>query len=259
MRYAAYATAVFGAAMFMAPGSHAPVSNIAASAQVASKPVVMLISQPGSVQQPFIRLASQPLQPTAQTHSTAADTQTASSTATPLAQPVTPVVKVTVQPGNNLSTLAAANNTTYRRLYDANPAIDNPDLIYPGQELRLPTADETLAPRELPVNAPASAVTEAVQAVAPARSSSPVSAAAVSGGSVWDQLALCESGGNWAINTGNGFYGGIQFTLATWQGLGGTGLPSQASREEQIAKGEMLLARSGWGQWPACSARLGLR
>ena len=56
-----------------------------------------------------------------------------------------------------------------------------------------------------------------------------------SGGTVWDSLAQCESGGNWAINTGNGYYGGLQFNLGTWQAYGGTGLPSDASRETQIA------------------------
>ena len=54
------------------------------------------------------------------------------------------------------------------------------------------------------------------------------------GGTVWDSLAQCEAGGNWAINTGNGYYGGLQFSLSTWQAYGGSGLPSDNSREEQI-------------------------
>jgi hypothetical protein len=73
----------------------------------------------------------------------------------------------------------------------------------------------------------------------------------------WDALADCESGGNWQINTGNGYYGGLQFSLGTWQSVGGTGLPSDASRETQILMGQRLQARSGWGSWPACSRRLG--
>lgn len=76
---------------------------------------------------------------------------------------------------------------------------------------------------------------------------------------VWDKLAKCESGGNWSINTGNGYYGGIQFSLGTWKAMGGAGLPSEASREQQIAIAKALQVRSGWGQWPACSAKLGLR
>ncbi len=77
-------------------------------------------------------------------------------------------------------------------------------------------------------------------------------------GSTWDALAQCESGGNWAINTGNGYYGGLQFNLGTWQANGGAGNPASASREAQIAVAERVLASQGWGAWPACSAKLGL-
>ena len=73
----------------------------------------------------------------------------------------------------------------------------------------------------------------------------------------WDALAQCESGGNWQINTGNGYYGGLQFSLSSWQGVGGTGYPHEHSRETQIAMGQRLYASSGWGAWPACSAQLG--
>jgi uncharacterized protein YabE (DUF348 family) len=80
-----------------------------------------------------------------------------------------------------------------------------------------------------------------------------------SGNTVWDQLAQCESGGNWAINTGNGYYGGLQFSLSTWQAYGGTGLPSEASRETQIMIAERVRAATGgYGSWPACAASLGL-
>jgi hypothetical protein len=75
----------------------------------------------------------------------------------------------------------------------------------------------------------------------------------------WDALANCESGGNWHINTGNGYYGGLQFSLGTWHSYGGTGLPSQHSRETQIAVATKLRdASGGYGAWPACAARLGL-
>ena len=79
-----------------------------------------------------------------------------------------------------------------------------------------------------------------------------------SGSTVWDELAECESGGNWAINTGNGYYGGLQFTLETWQGYGGSGYPHEASREEQIAVAERVQNAQGWGAWPSCAAELGL-
>jgi len=80
-----------------------------------------------------------------------------------------------------------------------------------------------------------------------------------SGSTVWDQLAACESGGNWAINTGNGYYGGLQFNLETWQSYGGSGYPHENSRETQIAIAEKVRdATGGYGSWPACSAELGL-
>ncbi|MEJ8281042.1 transglycosylase family protein [Pseudonocardia spirodelae] len=75
---------------------------------------------------------------------------------------------------------------------------------------------------------------------------------------VWDQLAQCESGGNWAINTGNGFSGGLQFTPSTWKAFGGSGSAHNASRSEQIAVAEKVLASQGWGAWPSCSKKLGI-
>ena len=77
----------------------------------------------------------------------------------------------------------------------------------------------------------------------------------------WDRLAQCEAGGNWAINTGNGYYGGLQFSAQTWNGFGGgqfAPTANQATREQQIVVAERVLASQGWGAWPACSARLGL-
>ena len=73
----------------------------------------------------------------------------------------------------------------------------------------------------------------------------------------WDAIAACESGGNWAINTGNGFYGGLQFTLSTWRSFGGTGMPQNASREQQIAVAQRVLAGQGIGAWPVCGKRAG--
>jgi resuscitation-promoting factor RpfB len=80
-----------------------------------------------------------------------------------------------------------------------------------------------------------------------------------SGSSVWDRLAQCESGGNWAINTGNGYYGGLQFNINTWRAYGGTGYPHEQSREAQIAVATRLRdANGGYGAWPHCSQQLGL-
>jgi uncharacterized protein YabE (DUF348 family) len=88
---------------------------------------------------------------------------------------------------------------------------------------------------------------------APASSSGGGSNTANSG--VWDRIARCESGGNWSINTGNGYYGGLQFSLPTWRSVGGSGLPSQASKAEQITRANILQKRSGWGQWSCAGAR----
>ena len=199
----------------------------------------------------------------AQTEKSAATTipNTVTSTApvelapAPVPAPVvttsTPVI-VTVQSGDSLSKIAEANGTTYKRLYDANPEIVDPNILTTGQQIRVPRPDEQLAERALP--APKPVVTQNTP-TNPIASNAP----AVADGSVWDRLAACESGGRWNINTGNGYYGGLQFSLSTWRGVGGSGLPSDNTREEQIARAEILLARSGWGQWPACTLKLGLR
>ncbi|HEX8496848.1 MAG TPA: transglycosylase family protein [Actinomycetales bacterium] len=80
-------------------------------------------------------------------------------------------------------------------------------------------------------------------------------------GRTWDRLAQCESGGNWSINTGNGYYGGLQFSGGTWRAYGGSKYASsahRATRMEQITIAEKVLDGQGWGAWPACSRKLGL-
>ena len=96
---------------------------------------------------------------------------------------------------------------------------------------------------------------------APAASSggATASASGAAGGSVWDAIAKCESGGNWSINTGNGYSGGLQFSPSTWRAFGGTGSAADASREQQIAVAEKVQASQGWGAWPSCTRKLGLR
>ncbi len=79
---------------------------------------------------------------------------------------------------------------------------------------------------------------------------------------IWEKLAFCESGGKWATNSGNGYYGGLQFSAQTWKAAGGTQyapLPHLATKEQQIAVADAWLARTSWGQWPACTSKLGLR
>jgi resuscitation-promoting factor RpfA len=73
----------------------------------------------------------------------------------------------------------------------------------------------------------------------------------------WDAIAECESGGNWGTNTGNGYYGGLQFSQSTWAANGGTGNPANASREEQIRVANNVLQSQGIGAWPVCGKRGG--
>jgi hypothetical protein len=120
---------------------------------------------------------------------------------------------------------------------------------------------EALRPKPAPKPAPRQAQ-QAPRASQPAPSSAPAPAPAAGGGGVWDRLAQCESGGNWSANTGNGYYGGVQFSHSTWVAVGGrqyAEYPHQASRDQQIAVAQRLQSSSGWGQWPSCSRKLGLR
>ncbi|HET9722156.1 MAG TPA: transglycosylase family protein [Candidatus Saccharimonadales bacterium] len=176
---------------------------------------------------------------------------------------------VQIQPGDTLSKIADANSTTYVRIFDANNFIQDPNLIYPGNQVRIPDAAEQLPDRPLPQPAAVAAPVTAYQAPAPQAYTPPApqtytpapAAPAAASGSVWDSLAGCESGGNWAINTGNGFYGGLQFDYGTWLSNGGGAYAptaSQATRDQQIAIASKVQAARGWSPWPACSAKLGL-
>lgn len=171
---------------------------------------------------------------------------------------------VTVAQGDTLSSIASENGTTYIRLYDANTQITDPDIIYPGENIQIPDAGAVL-PDRMGTAGPAPTTTSTG---APANVPQPYVASkfapvatqpsATMSDSVWTELANCESGGNWSIDTGNGFYGGLQFTLSSWQSVGGSGYPNQASESEQIARAQTLQAKQGWGAWPTCSAKLGL-
>lgn len=99
-------------------------------------------------------------------------------------------------------------------------------------------------------------------AIATVATASPAQAApAAAPGNVWDRVAACESGGNWRIATGNGYYGGLQFSLSSWRAAGGSryaSTPHRASRAQQIAVAQNLLRMQGPGAWPVCSRRAGL-
>lgn len=84
--------------------------------------------------------------------------------------------------------------------------------------------------------------------------------AAAADSGVWDRIAQCESGGNWHINTGNGYYGGLQFSASTWRAYGGTAYAATAdgaTKSQQISVATKVQNAQGWGAWPTCSARAG--
>ncbi len=177
------------------------------------------------------------------------------------ASPTTTAKKVyyKVEAGDSLSVIAQKYDTNWTRIYDANTSISNPDVINPGQKLRIPSKSEKLTSRPVASQAVATpSYTYTTQAAYSYSSSRKTTATYSSGNSVWDKLAQCEASGNWSTNTGNGYYGGLQFTQGTWSGYGGTGSAANASREEQIAVAKRVQASQGWGAWPACSAKLGL-
>lgn len=181
----------------------------------------------------------------------------------------------TVRQGDSLSAIAAR---TYGKAADW-PAVwwanrhqvRDPNLVTAGERLMLPASGHVTAamasaaraalpappPSDPAPATPAAPVTTAQSdppASAPVYNSAP---APSSGGVNWSAIAACESGGNWSISTGNGFYGGLQFTQQTWLAYGGGQYaPSAnlASESEQIAVGQRVLASQGIGAWPVCGA-----
>lgn len=160
---------------------------------------------------------------------------------------------ITVQRGDTLSELAFQHGATVKGLVKANTNITNPDLIYSGQRLQLPNGNGSHN------TAASSASAGSSSGTSTAATRPPAVANATTSSSVWDRLAQCESSGDWSINTGNGFYGGLQFTLSSWRAVGGSGYPHHASKQEQIHRAKKLQSIQGWGAWPACTSQLGIR
>lgn len=164
---------------------------------------------------------------------------------------------VIVHSGDTLTSLAAReyeNANAWPVLFYANKKIlSSAGLIQPGMILQAPALPAKIPAPPVPVVA---VVPIASPVVNPA--STPVPPTQTSSGSVnWVAIAACESGGNWADNTGNGFYGGLQFTISTWLGYGGGAYaPSAnlATESQQIAIAEKVLAGQGIGAWPVCGA-----
>ena len=172
--------------------------------------------------------------------------------------PPPPPKTYTVQAGDNLSAIAQGQQLeSWRPLWDANPGIQNPDLIYANQQLVVPTGPTTERPlpadmSSLPARTYAPQGGQVYQSAAPVTSHANAAPANYAGGSggLMQRIRTRESGGNYAENTGNGFYGAYQFTVGTWQSVGGSGLPSNASPAEQDMRAQMLYNERGCSPWP---------
>jgi LysM repeat protein len=171
----------------------------------------------------------------------------------PAPTPPPPKVHV-VQSGDSLSSVAESEQLdSWRPLWNANTEVTDPNLIYEGQKLTVPQGPTE--DRPLPEAAP---VSYAPRYQAPARTSAATGAArhasaanyAAGAPGLLERVRMREAGGNYATNTGNGYYGAYQFSLGTWQSVGGTGLPSNASPAEQDMRAQMLYDRRGCSPWP---------
>jgi LysM repeat protein len=174
----------------------------------------------------------------------------------------------TVRPGDSLSAIAAhtyGSTADWPAVWWANRRqVTNPNIIAVGQRLRLPAsghvpswmAKAALAATGSAAPAPVASA-NAPSAAAPAAQQAADPAPASSGGANWAAIAACESGGNWSANTGNGFYGGLQFTEQTWLAYGGgqyAASANLATPAEQMAVADRVLAAQGIGAWPVCGA-----
>jgi transglycosylase-like protein len=138
--------------------------------------------------------------------------------------------------------LSQGSRASYRR------SVDKPSLTVRRRQTRLQTRRATRS---------ATRSRAASTRARPARTR--VQPAVVPAGDIWAKLRQCEAGGRYDANSGNGYYGAYQFSASTWRRLGYPGLPHQAPPEMQDEAARKLQARSGWGQWPACSRRIGVR
>jgi hypothetical protein len=169
----------------------------------------------------------------------------------------------TAAPGSDTSLVALRRNATEADVARSGAmkslrVTTTTTTVPPTTTTTAPPTTTTTVPPTTTTTAPPTTTTTAPPAPAPEASDSGGGFGDPNSYATWDALAQCESGGNWSINTGNGYYGGLQFSLQTWQAVGGSGYPHEHSRETQIHFGQILQAQSGWGQWPHCSAQLGL-
>ena len=161
-----------------------------------------------------------------------------------------------VQGGDNLSSIADANTlSSWRELWNANTTITDPNLIYPDQDFAIPTAPTTERALPATVNAaPLDSASQAYNAARPApvtyQPKRVVTNPNASSGDVFARIRARESGGNYATNTGNGYYGAYQYDLGTWGNFQGYARPDQAPPAVQDAKAAETYARRGCSPWP---------
>lgn len=145
---------------------------------------------------------------------------------------------------------SAGEKEVIRRIVEVNGIVESNDVV--SEQEKTPATPTTIA----------RGTKSRAVATRSAGGNTGAAAPAVAQGGVWDELARCEAGGNWATDTGNGYSGGLQFSDSTWSAYGGQEYApraSQATREQQIAVAERVQAAQGWGAWPACTAQMGIR
>ncbi|MEK9195738.1 MAG: transglycosylase family protein [Patescibacteria group bacterium] len=168
--------------------------------------------------------------------------------------------------GDSLSQVATKHSlANWKLIWDANPGLSNPDQLNVGQVLVIPNK-VAVAPRELPggygvvASAPVSYQSTYTKKTSSARrTTANVATQQPAGDDAWAKLRACESGGNYNINTGNGYYGAYQYNNGTWNNYGGYARADLAPAAVQDAKAKETQAARGWSPWPGCSSKLGLR
>ena len=172
-----------------------------------------------------------------------------------------PIQKVyVVKVGDTLTSIGEKYKVSYTRLFDANTQIADPNVIDVGDKVKIPKKTAKFAHRNLAGTATVAVAYSSSNNNVQYASKTTVAASAPAGGGVWDRIAQCESGGNWSINTGNGYSGGLQFDSGTWGNYKRYASAAQAPRGVQIERaGQIRAGRGGsYSAWPACSAKLGL-
>ncbi len=157
-----------------------------------------------------------------------------------------------VASGDSLSTIAVAENLdSWRPLWNVNTDITNPDLIFPGQKITVPTG--ITADRDLPAGVSDATPQQQVKAIAPqlhVTSASRNTNYAGGSAGIFERIRQRESGGNYATNTGNGYYGAYQYDLRTWNNYGGYARADLAPPAVQDAKASETYAQRGCSPWP---------